>query len=217
MFPQRRQNLGEIKIMNEMELIESVKSGNLPEMKQALSAGVDIHQLDKQGWTALNWAAAKGNLEAVKMLVENGADVFKTGRDLRTPAMIALAAGQAEAAKLLREVQEQVPGETHSQSQRKYCISLHLKDLRQFPNWKENTVAEKSSENGSADQSLSDSSIVYLHENFVVTKSIWQEENVIFNDVTREWKHFCITVLKFRVPDDLEFIAPTVAKSKSAN
>lgn len=203
--------------MNEMELIESVKSGNLTEMEQALSVGADIHQLDKQGWTALNWAAAKGNLEAVKMLVENGADVFKTGRDLRTPTLIALAAGQAEAAKFLREVQERAPGEKPAQPQRKYCISLYLKNLRQFPNWKENTVAANSSENGSADQTLSDSSIVYLHENFVVTKSIWQEENVIFNDVTREWKHFCLTVLKFRVPDDLELIAPIVAKSKFAN
>jgi ankyrin repeat protein len=204
-------------IMNEMELIESVKSGNLTEIKQALFAGADIHQLDKQGWTALNWAAAKGNLQAVKTLVENGADVFKTGRDLRTPAMIALAAGQAETAKFLREVQERVPGEKPAEQQRKYCMSLHLKDLRQFPNWKENTVAAKTSENGSADQTLSDSSIVYLHENFVVTKSIWQDEDVIFNDVTREWKHFCTSVLKFRVPDDLELIAPIVTRSKTAN
>jgi len=201
-----------------MELIEAVKSGDVAGIRQALSAGADIHQLDKQGWTALNWASAKGNLDTVKLLVESGADVFKTGRDLRTPAMIALAAGQAETAKFLREAQELVPGEKPAQPQRKYCMAVHLKDLRQFPNWKENTVAANTNENGSGtEQALSDSSIVYLHENFVVTKSIWQEENVIFNDVTREWKHFCTAVLKFRVPDDLELIAPPRARSNAAN
>src|SRR5438132_14300242 len=95
--------LGEIRIMSEMELIEAVKSGDVAGINQALSAGADIHQFDKQGWTALNWASAKGNLDTVKLLVESGADVFKTGRDLRTPAMIALAAGQAATAKFLRE------------------------------------------------------------------------------------------------------------------
>jgi ankyrin repeat protein len=204
--------------MSEMELIEAVKSGNVAGIKQVLAAGADIHRLDKQGWTALNWASAKGNLEAIKLLVESGADVFKTGRDLRTPAMIALAAGQAEAAKFLREAQDRVPGEKPAQTKRKYCMAVHLKDLRQFPNWKENNVAANTNGNGSgADQALSDSSIVYLHENFVVTKSIWHEENVIFDDVTREWKHFCTTVLKFRVPDDLELIAPAMARSNGAN
>lgn len=202
--------------MSEMELIEAVKSGNVAGIKQALSAGADIHQLDKQGWTALNWASAKGNLEAVKVLVQSGADVVKTGRDLRTPVMIALAAGQAETVKFLREAQGRVPGEKPAQPQRKYCMAVHLKDLREFPNWKENNVAANTNANGDV-ETLTDSSIVYLHESFVVAKSIWQEENVIFNDVTREWKHFCTTVLKFRVPDDLELIASPMVRSNAAD
>jgi ankyrin repeat protein len=204
--------------MSEMELIEAVKSGNLAGMKQALASGADIHQLDKQGWTPLNWASAKGNLKAVKLLVESGADLFRTGRDLRTPAMIALAAGQSETARFLREAQERVPGEKHVQPHRKYCMAIHLKDLRQFPGWKENNITADINGNASGcSQALTDSSIVYLHENFVVTKAIWQEENVIFNGVTQEWKHFCTTALKFRVPDDLELIAPAITKSSAAD
>ena len=59
-----------------------------------------------------------------------------------------------------------------------------------------------------------DDDVVFLHEDYTVTQSIWSNENVIYNDVTPEWQNFCNTVLEFKVPDDLDLI---VAASSAAN
>ncbi len=201
--------------MSEMELIEAVKAGNVASAKELVASGADVNQQDKHGWTPLNWAAGKGNLEMVSLLLEHGADIFKVGRDQRTPSMIALASGHAEVVKLLRQAETKVEGDKPSRPERKYCLACHLKELRQFPAWTENTLewgtvsSSSPSGNGTGGaQSLADDKIVYLHEDFTVTTSIWPEENVLFNQVSDEWKNFCTNELKFRVPDDLELIVP---------
>jgi hypothetical protein len=35
---------------------------------------------------------------------------------------------------------------------------------------------------------------------------MWHNENVIFNSVDADWKEFCASILKFKVPDDLDLI-----------
>ena len=47
---------------------------------------------------------------------------------------------------------------------------------------------------------------MFLHEDYTVTESMWHNENVIFNQVTPEWKQFCTNQLRFRIPDDLDLI-----------
>ena len=37
-----------------------------------------------------------------------------------------------------------------------------------------------------------------------------RDENVIFNEVTPQWKEFCTGELEFRVPDDLDLIQTDV-------
>jgi len=201
--------------MDEKKLLEAVKAGNHASVKELIESGADVNQPDKQGWTPLIWAAAKGNLDIVGLLLQHGADVSKVGRDQRTPAMVALAAGQAEAVKVLRQAEDQANGENATRPERKYCLAYHLRDFRQFPGWTENKVDWKAEipshafGDGLQDkQGLSEDDIAFLHQDYTVTKSIWSDENVIFNKVDQQWKDFCSTVLNFKVPDSLDLIVP---------
>jgi hypothetical protein len=192
-------------IVGDLKLIEAVKAENVMAIKELVESNVDVNQQDEHGWTPLNWAAGKGNLEIVKMLIEHGADIFKVGRDQRTPYMIALAAGRTEVVKFLRQVEDHADGEKPSRPERKYCKAYHLKDFRQFLNWTESKINWKEKKNdGSGEgqkevQALNDDDIVFLHQDYTVTQSMWHNENVIFNQITPEWKEFCTQTLNFRV------------------
>lgn len=191
--------------MSQMELIEAIRSGNRSSVEEMIKAGIDLSQQDKQGWTPLNWAAGSGHLEIVELLLENGADPLAVGRDLRTPQMIALAAGHAEVVKRLRRAEADAKGGETEPSDRKYCTAYHLGDLRRYPSWTSEV------------QDLSDEDVVFLHQDYTVTKSIWAGENVIFDKVTDEWKTYCNNELRFAVPDSLDLIAkPAEAAAQSA-
>jgi uncharacterized protein len=190
--------------MSQMEFIEAIKSGNKAAVAEMIDAGAELDQQDKQGWLPLNWAAGSGQLEIVELLLERGADPLATGRDLRTPQMIALAAGHAEIVKRLRRAEAEVKGEAATSSDRKYCTAYHLSNLRRYPSW------------SSEVQDLNDDDVVFLHQDYTVTKSIWAGENVIFSNVTDEWKEFCNTQLQFVVPDALDLIAKPAEAAQPA-
>ena len=191
--------------MSQMEFIEAIRSGNRSSVEEMIKAGIDLTQQDKQGWTPLNWAAGSGHLEIVECLLENGADPLAVGRDLRTPQMIALAAGHAEIVKRLRRAEAGAKGGAPETSDRKYCTAYHLGDLRKFSAWSSDA------------QDLSDDDVVFLHQDYTVTKSIWTGEDVVFDKVTDEWKEFCNNELRFAVPDNLDLIAtPAEAAAQSA-
>lgn len=90
----------------------------------------------------------------------------------------------------------------------KYCKAYSLKQLRQFKQWTEkaeNAAQEKQVIDGKTveiKRSLTDDDFVYLHENHVVTDGIFMDENILFDDITPEWKDFCNHTLKFEVPTD---------------
>ncbi len=192
-------------------LIEAVRAGEVNTVKELIDGGADVNEAGEQGWTPLNWAAGKGNLELVTLLVEKGAEVFKVGRDQRTPQMIALAAGRADVVRYLRDAEDRVEGDKPARPQRKYCKAYHMSDFRQFAGWSESRINWKKSAD---DAEFGDDDVVFLHEDYTVTQSIWSNENVIYNNVTPEWQDFCNTVLGFKVPDDLDLI---VAASSGAN
>jgi len=188
--------------MSQMEFIEAIKSGNRASVAEMIEAGADLSQQDKQGWTPLNWAAGSGHLEIVELLLERGADPLAMGRDLRTPQMIALAAGHAEVVKRLREAEAQA-GASES-SERKYCTAYHVSNLRRYPAWTSEV------------QDLTDDDVVFVHQDFTVTKSIWAGEDVVFNNVTDQWKEFCSNELRFVVPDALDLIAKPAEAAQTA-
>lgn len=188
--------------MSQIEFIEAIKSGNRTAVAEMIEAGAEINQQDKQGWTPLNWAAGSGQLEIVNLLLERGADPLAAGRDLRTPQMIALAAGHAEVVKRLREA-EAAKGTQNGSAERKYCTAYHVGDLRRYSSWTET-------------QQLADEDVVFLHQDYTVTKSIWAGEDVIFDNVTDQWKDFCNNDLRFAVPDSLDLIAKPVEAAQTA-
>jgi len=193
--------------MSDSQLMNSVKNGDLAVLKELLQDSVDVNEQDEQGWTALSWAAGKGDLEAVQLLLDKGADVSKVGRDQRTPYMIALAADKVEVARALRAAEAKAGGDQSGRPERQYCKAYQVSALRQFPDWKENNSnGAENNGNGSADEFAEDD-VVFLHQDFTVTRSMWHNEDVIFDQVSPEWKEFCANVLEFKVPDDLDLIA----------
>lgn len=88
----------------------------------------------------------------------------------------------------------------------KYCQAYPIQKLRQFSQWTENaenTRKEKKDVDGKeveANRTLTDDDFLYLQENYVVTDGIFKDENIIFDNVTPEWKEFCQNTLKFEIP-----------------
>jgi hypothetical protein len=199
--------------MAEVQLIDAVKAENSVSASELIRSGVDINQHDEHGWTPLNWAAGKGSLELVKLLVSQGANLFQVGRDQRTPYMIALAAGHAEVAKYLRQMEDQAEGEKPIRPERKYCKAYYMKDFRGYHKWAENKIVQGDhsqdhrTNGGQVEaQTPTENEIGFLHQDYTVTQSMWHNENVIFSQVTNEWKDYCNAILKFKVPDDLDLI-----------
>jgi hypothetical protein len=56
------------------KLFNAAKSGDVKALRDALDAGIDVHSLSANKWTALHEACRYGQLEAVKVLLEAGAD-----------------------------------------------------------------------------------------------------------------------------------------------
>ena len=197
-------------------LIEAVRAGDVSETERLLRSGVDVNENgSEQGWTALNYAAGRGDAAMIRLLLDRGADLAKVGADERTPYMIALAAGRVDAARLLRDVEREkgVVIDAHH-AERPYCKAYYLKDLRAFPGWTEQRINWEDGryddpEDGHAPKtSLGDDDVVFVHHDYTVTELVWRNENVLFNDVSDEWKKFCHDRLGFRVPDDFDLIVP---------
>ena len=75
----------------------------------------------------------------------------------------------------------------------KYCKAYPIERLRAFSGWTEkaeNARKEKIEEGGQeveVTRELTDDTILYLQENYVVTDGIFKDENIIFDNVTPEW------------------------------
>ncbi|MFL6198502.1 MAG: hypothetical protein ACJ76J_04970 [Thermoanaerobaculia bacterium] len=88
----------------------------------------------------------------------------------------------------------------------KYCKAYLAKQFREYPGWTENKAnvrKEKKEVDGKeveVERELNDDSILYLQENYVVTDGIFKDENIIFDNVTDEWKEFCHGTLGFEIP-----------------
>jgi ankyrin repeat protein len=82
-------------------LLESVKLGDLPRVRDLLSRGAAVDTVDRRGLTPLMWAAASGNTEIVKQLLEGGASVDRRSSDGSTALMLAAANGFTEIVRAL--------------------------------------------------------------------------------------------------------------------
>jgi hypothetical protein len=110
----------------------------------------------------------------------------------------------------LKEKEQASNGTSDDSSPRNYARGYLLGELRKFNGWREEkinwTEIVPAEENGNSCE-LSDNDVVFLHQDFTVTRLIWPGENVIFNQDTPEWRDFCSQQLQFKVPDDFDLIA----------
>jgi hypothetical protein len=49
----------------------------------------------------------------------------------------------------------------------------------------------------------SEDDYLFLQENFTVTKGIFLDEDIVFDNITSEWEDFCKNTLNFEVPADV--------------
>lgn len=178
-------------------LTEAARRGSAA-VSAALDAGADLDARDADDWSALDHAAGAGDTEVVRLLLAAGADPTSIGREQRTSYEIALAAGRRDTAALLRTAEEaadQTAADRHRW--RPYCRAYQLVALRGFPGWSEET----------ADEPLADDSVVFLHDDLTVTRSIWLDEDVVYTAGDPDWATFCRDELGFTVPDDFDLLA----------
>jgi hypothetical protein len=88
-----------------------------------------------------------------------------------------------------------------------YCKAYLAKQLREYEGFTPDLSAlrpETKDEGGQEVQiprtALDDEDIVYLHDSYIVTDGVFNDENVLFSTVTDDWKRFCHEKLDFEVP-----------------
>lgn len=133
--------------------------------------------------------------------VEHHADVTVTGRDHRTVLQVARDAGRHEVAELIAEKEKAGEKWRDPRAPQKYCKAYYLKDLREYPQWPATLPPAETDPTGAVDEQQQ---IVYLHQDYTVTKSVWPGEGLLFSDVVPEWVRFCESELRFSTPGNLQ-------------
>jgi hypothetical protein len=100
----------------------------------------------------------------------------------------------------------------------RYCKAYSIQDFRKFSQWteeSENTRRETKEIDGKeieVNRELTNEDFLYLQENYVVTDGVFQDENIIFDNVNSDWKDFCNNTLKFEIPVYEAVEVPTSAE-----
>lgn len=92
-----------------------------------------------------------------------------------------------------------------------YCKAYPIERLREFSGWKE--AEESAKHTTSSDSSTLNSEYLFLQENFIVTRGVFLDEEIVFDTITEEWKDFCRYTLSFSVPTDLASKETAAAES----
>ena len=89
----------------------------------------------------------------------------------------------------------------------KYCKAYQVATLRQFEQWAKGVGHLKNEGAGTSEtvspRELNDDDVLFVQEDFTVTDGVFLDENVVFDQVTPEWKNFCKTELGFEVPSHI--------------
>ncbi len=86
-----------------------------------------------------------------------------------------------------------------------YCKAYKLSQLQNFPDWKikiENggTNGKETERKSQTAEKYSGGDFLFLHDSYIVTEGIFEDKNIIFDNVTPAWKKFCKEQLKFEIP-----------------
>src|SRR5216684_1438790 len=98
-----------------------------------------------------------------------------------------------------------------------YCKAYPESLLREFDGWAAvattNREPEVSPNEGSSSGEVNDEKYYFLHDNYVVTADIVNDEQIIFDRITPEWITFCKNQLKFEIPEGVVLTTPETEAS----
>ena len=83
-------------------IFEAVRRGNTHDVQRLIEKGADVNIKDRNGYTALTYAAGEGHIEMAKLLIEQGRWT-DTRESFGRALAVAVAQGHTEIAKLLIE------------------------------------------------------------------------------------------------------------------
>ena len=198
-----------------MDVRLAAKDGNLEGIRAAVAANEPIDEQDEHGWTPLCWAAGAGQLAAVEYLLAQGADPFVEGSDRRTPYLIAIAAGHAATAKLLAEAEMQAGGDKQERSSelhltRPYSRAYRASQLRAFSGWKELELVRPDPLPAHIEEEdlgpIKDDDLLFVHRSLRVTRSLFEDELLVFEGNADGWREFCEDELEFKPMNDFDWI-----------
>lgn len=198
------------------DLLAAAVVGDARGVATALAAGAEVDRSDEHGWTPLTWAAGAGADDAVAALLAAGANPFVVGDDGRTPYLVAVAAGRARVAERLAEAEARAGGDSERVSSRRhetrpYCRAYEAGSLRAFPGWCEAPLAWPEPRPAHIDEALlapiTDHDVLFLHRSLRVTRSLFEDELVVFEGDVPGWADYCTHTLGFRPMDDRDWIA----------
>lgn len=86
---------------SQQKLYQAAESGDIGGVRKALKSGADVDKQDRDGWTALLFAATNNQPSVVQLLVSAGADPNIAGNQGETPLIAAVLAQDAPLVKLL--------------------------------------------------------------------------------------------------------------------
>jgi hypothetical protein len=85
-----------------------------------------------------------------------------------------------------------------------YCKAYPITRFQEYPEWPSaSALPAPAAGNESAaheDPQAIHPDYLFLQENYSVTKGVFIDEAVVFDQVTPAWKDFCVNVLKFEIP-----------------
>lgn len=91
-----------------------------------------------------------------------------------------------------------------------YCKAYPIERFQEFSKWQEQAKAipplinpESGQETAQAEENILHGRFLFLQENFTVTQSIFLDEQIIFDQVTDDWKDYYRNVLEFEVPSEV--------------
>jgi sirohydrochlorin ferrochelatase len=79
----------------------------------------------------------------------------------------------------------------------KYSKAYSAEQFRAFPGWSEKTPPAKVTLEEDGETPGESLEYFFLHDNYVVTAGIFNDEEVAFDAVTDEWRNFCHEALGF--------------------
>jgi hypothetical protein len=87
----------------------------------------------------------------------------------------------------------------------RYCKAYPVEQLQEFGGWSDIYRRPEVGEQAAAGDGAAtpENDYLFLQEDFTVTKGIFLDEDVVYDNVSQEWVDFCKNRLNFKVPEDV--------------